>query len=84
MLKSPGQEPAARCHKQWAQIIRQAANGFLAALKTYHWSCGQQLRLQATNLHLSKVAQQGKARAKVSNEIGKKSPPKTITIYGTI
>ena len=69
--KSPGWEPAAHLHKQWAQIIRQAAKGFLTTLKTYHRSCEQQLRLQAINLESSIAAQLGEARAKQSKEITK-------------
>ena len=69
--KSPGWEPAAHLQKQWAQIIRWAAKGFLATLKTYHRSCVQQLRLQVTNLESSIVAQLGEAGAKRSKEIAK-------------
>ena len=62
--KSPGRELAACLHKQWAQIIRRASKGFLAALKTYHRSCIQQLRLQATNLESSIAAQLGRGMSR--------------------
>ena len=62
--KSPGREPTAHLHKQWAQIIRRATKGFLAILNTYHRSCAQQLRLQDTDLESSIAARLGEARAK--------------------
>ena len=35
--------------KKWAQIVRRAANGFLADLMTNHRSCTNHLRLHAGN-----------------------------------
>ena len=69
--KSPSREPTSRLQKDWARITRRAANGFLAALRSYHRSCAHQLRLQATNLEPSMVAQEGKARANRSINIAK-------------
>ena len=69
--KAPCREPAARLQKQWAQIVRRAANGFLAALKTYHRSCAYHLRLQATNLESFIAARLGETRAETSKNIAK-------------
>ena len=69
--KAPRQKPVARLQKEWAQTVRRASNGFLAALKTYHRSCANHLRLQATNLESSIAARLGETRVKTSTNIAK-------------
>ena len=69
--KAPCREPAARLQKEWARIIRRAAIGFLAALKTYHRSCAHHLRLQAMNLESSIAARLGKTSARRSINIAR-------------
>ena len=68
--KAPCREPA-RLRKEREQIVRRAANGFLAVLKTYHRSCAYHLRLQATNLESFITARLGETRAETSMNITK-------------
>ena len=55
--------PSARVQKTWAQIIKRAARGFLAALRTYHRSCAHHLWLQVANWESSITARVGRTNA---------------------
>ena len=56
---SPCQEFAARLQKEWLHTIKRASINFLAALKRYHRSCAQHLRLQVTNLERLIISRTG-------------------------
>ena len=51
--QSPRQEYAAWLEKEWFKVIKWASIGFLAALKHYHKSGAQDLRLRLTWLENS-------------------------------
>ena len=51
--KSLRQEPTTHLEKEWAQITKRAAWGYLVALRCYHGSCTHHPRLQVANLVVS-------------------------------
>ena len=69
--KESCREPTAHLQKEWAKLIRQAANGFLAALNTYHRRCAEHLRLQATNLESSIAAWLGETKSRSIRKVSK-------------
>ena len=71
--KSPCCQFAGHLEKEWSWIIKWAAWGFLAALRSYHRSYTHHLRLQAANLESSIVACLGRTNAITTGNTANKS-----------
>ena len=80
--KAPCWKPATSLQKQWTQIVRKRANGFLAASKTCHRRCNHHLRLQATNLESFMAACIGETRAEHQEITLKLFRANVTVVYG--